>query len=126
MNAKQQAIFNKLEKCILNKEVISIFYKDVNNPDNVEILSGRRIDIEPVALGISVANNEVVRAWVHRGESLRGLPGWKMFRVDRIDRIFDSGWVKSKATKKNFLKPRPLYNPSGDRGMLKVFVNVKF
>ena len=50
-----------------------------------EVRTGQRIDIEPVVLGTNKkSGNLVIWAYVFKGVSKKGLPGWKMFRIDRI------------------------------------------
>jgi hypothetical protein len=75
---------NKLEvlrKAISERLPISIYY---SGPPN-EVREGQRIDIEPIVLGKHAkSGNLVVWAYVFKGMSKKGLPGWKMFRVDRI------------------------------------------
>jgi hypothetical protein len=75
---------NKLEvlrKAIGERLPISIYY---SGPPN-EVREGQRIDIEPIVLGKHAkSGNLVVWAYVFKGMSKKGLPGWKMFRVDRI------------------------------------------
>ena len=75
---------NKLEvlrKAIGERLPISIYY---SGPPN-EVREGQRIDIEPIVLGNHAkSGNLVVWAYVFKGISKKGLPGWKMFRVDRI------------------------------------------
>jgi hypothetical protein len=75
---------NKLEvlrKAITERLPISIYY---SGPPN-EVREGQRIDIEPIVLGNHVkSGNLVIWAFVFKGMSKKGLPGWKMFRVDRI------------------------------------------
>ena len=75
---------NKLEvlrKAISERIPISIYY---SGPPN-EVREGQRIDIEPIVLGTHAkSGNLVIWAFVFKGVSKRGLPGWKMFRVDRI------------------------------------------
>ena len=75
---------NKLEvlrKAITERLPISIYYS--GPPD--EVREGQRIDIEPIVLGKHAkSGNLVIWAFVFKGISKKGLPGWKMFRVDRI------------------------------------------
>lgn len=122
----KKVIFDRLSKAIDKKERVSIMYMDTNNPENRPIKTGRRIDIEPVALGLSTAGNTVVRAYVFQGTSRRGIPNWKMFRLDRIARVFVSGFAISDKQRRYFEKERQKYNPSGDRAMAKVFKVAKF
>ena len=80
--------------------------------------------IEPYALGISKAGNKVLRAFQYNGATRRGVPKWKLFRLDRI-----TNWiplVKSKfyvdpAQMNEFV---PNYNTEGDESMVSVINQV--
>lgn len=80
--------------------------------------------IEPVCFGYSKAGNPVLRAWDLEGASHRAylgkkpLPGWRMFRVDKI--------VSFRPTAEKFNKPQPGYNPRGDKSMTSVVINATF
>lgn len=70
-----------LRKSISNRTPITIQY---SGPAG-EVKSGTRIDIMPVVLGTNAkSGNLVIWAYVYKGVSKKGLPNWKMFRVDRI------------------------------------------
>lgn len=81
-------------------------------------------EIEPVCFGYSKAGNPIVRAWDSEGASHTGykgeqpLPGWRIFRLDRILMIKPSG--------ETFDTPKPGYNPNGDRSMSRVIINAEF
>jgi predicted DNA-binding transcriptional regulator YafY len=103
---------------IRNNNRIIIYY-DGDEP------GGRGLrEIEPVCFGYSKAGNPVLRAWDLEGASHRGflgkkpLPGWRLFRLDKILSLSKSG--------EKFFTPRPRYNPFGDRSMDRVVINVKF
>jgi len=96
-----------------------IIYYDGDEP------GGRGLrEIEPVCFGYSKAGNLVVRAWDLEGASHRGflgikpLPGWRLFRLDKITSL--------SATGERFNKARPNYNPKGDKSMTQVIINSKF
>jgi predicted DNA-binding transcriptional regulator YafY len=96
-----------------------IIYYDGDEP------GGRGLrEIEPVCFGYSKAGNAVLRAWDMEGSSHRDylgekpLPSWRLFRLDKI--------LSLKPTGKTFNTPRPNYNPSGDKSMSNVIINVKF
>lgn len=73
-----------LRKAISDRIPVTINYKGPAG----EVLSGQRADIEPVVLGKNAkSGNLVIWAYVFKGTSKTGLPGWKMFRVDRIDSV---------------------------------------
>jgi predicted DNA-binding transcriptional regulator YafY len=103
---------------IRNKDVIVIYY-DGDEP------GGRGLrEIEPVCLGVSKSGNKVLRAWEKGGASHRGylgvrpIPGWRLFRSDKITSVNLTG--------EKFNSPRPNYNPNGDRSMSDVIINVNF
>ena len=78
---EQENTLEVLRKAITERLPISIYY---SGPPN-EVREGQRIDIEPIVLGKNAkSGNSVIWAYVFKGVSKRGLPGWKMFRVDRI------------------------------------------
>jgi hypothetical protein len=70
------------------------------------------------------AGNTVIRAWEREGASFTAqkgeqpLPGWRLFRVDRI------GSFNLNPTE-TFDSPRPLYNPN-DKGMTDIKLCAKF
>ena len=112
------ASIETIMNAIKNKQKCVIYY-DGDEP------GGRGLrDIEPVCLGVSKAGNKVVRAWDEEGASHTGykgeqpLPGWRLFRVDKI--------YSFKPTGDKFNELRPGYNPNGDRSMLRVIINANF
>jgi len=112
------ASIDSIVDAIKNKKVVVIYY-DGDEP------GGRGLrEIEPVCFGYSKADNPVLRAWDTEGASHTGykgeqpLPGWRLFRVDKI--------LSFKPTGSNFTQLRPNYNPNGDKSMVKVIMNAKF
>lgn len=76
----------KITDAIKNRKPISFYY---NGPRS-EVKAGRRIRVEPVALGLSKGGNVVVRGWVQPpSESKRGFlkHGWRLFRLDRLSNL---------------------------------------
>jgi len=70
-----------LKKAITKRIPLTINY---SGPPE-EVKSGQRIDIEPIVMGTNAkSGNLVIWAYVFKGVSKKGLPNWKMFRVDRI------------------------------------------
>lgn len=105
-------------KAVKNRDVVVIYY-DGDEP------GGRGLrTIEPVCLGRSKADNEVLRAWDLEGAShtaYKGeqpIPGWRIFRLDKI--------TSFKPTGEKFNTPRPGYNPNGDKTFSSVVINAKF
>lgn len=89
MLLEQDTKMSILRKAISERIPLSIYY---SGPE--EVRDGQRLDIEPVVMGEHIrSGNLVIWAYVFKGVSKKGLPGWKMFRVDRINsaRISDEG-----------------------------------
>lgn len=85
---EQDSKITDLRTAIINRKPITIQY---SGPPG-EVLSGPRFDIEPIIMGTNAkSGNLVIWAYVFRGTSKKGIPGWKMFRVDRIDNVDTSG-----------------------------------
>ena len=80
--------------------------------------------IEPVCLGVSKSGNKVLRAWDSEGASHTSyngeqpLPGWRLFRLDKI--------LSNKPTGEVYNEIRPGYNLNGDKSMVSVMINAKF
>ena len=112
------ASVNSIVDAIKKRQKIIIYY-DGDEP------GGRGLrEIEPVCFGYSKADNPVLRAWDYQGAShtaYKGeqpLPGWRLFRVDKI--------LSFKPTGETFNEPKPNYNPGGDKSMNRVIINVNF
>lgn len=104
--------------CVKNRKRCIIYY-DGDEP------GGRGLrEIEPVAFGISRAGNRVVRAWEISGASHRGylkkrpMPGWRLFRLDKILSLKPTGDI--------FDELRPNFNLNGDKSMDKVIIISKY
>lgn len=81
---EQDAKLLLLRNAISERKPITIDYRGPSD----EVASGVRYDIEPVVLGTHAkSGNLVFWAYVFKGTSKKGLPGWKMFRVDRVNQI---------------------------------------
>jgi predicted DNA-binding transcriptional regulator YafY len=108
-----------LKNAINDKFVCSIYYRG-EKPGIVD--DGYRT-IEPYAIGPNESGNVVVRAWLIKGKSKTGkidpslVPGWRLFRIDRIKSISTS--------LQTFTKPRKGYNAK-DSHMTEVTFAAKF
>jgi hypothetical protein len=81
---EQKDILSTLRQSITERKPITI---DYSGPID-EVLPGKRIDIEPIVLGKNAkSGNLVIWAYVFSGVSKKGIPNWKMFRVDRIQNV---------------------------------------
>ena len=112
------ASIQSLNDAIKKRQKVVIYY-DGDEPGG----KGLR-EIEPVCFGYSKSDNPVLRAWDGSGASHTGykgeqpLPGWRLFRVDKI--------LSFKPTGETFNEPRPGFNPNGDKGMVKILALVNF
>jgi len=110
--------FDQIANSVRNKNLVTIYYDGEDNGGK-----GLRV-IEPFCFGVSKAGNAVIRAWEREGASFTAqkgeqpLPGWRLFRVDRIG----SYNVDPRQT---FDSARPLYNPN-DKGMKSIRLCAKF
>jgi predicted DNA-binding transcriptional regulator YafY len=112
------ASLDSIVDAIKNRQVVVIYY-DGDEP------GGRGLrQIEPVCLGVSKAGNKVLRAWDSEGASHTGykgeqpLPGWRLFRLDKI--------LSNKPTGEVYNEPKPGYNFNGDKSMVSVIINAVF
>lgn len=112
------ASLDSIIDAIKGRKVVIIYY-DGDEP------GGRGLrTIEPVCVGYSKAGNLVLRAWDEEGASHTArtgeqpLPGWRLFRVDKI--------LTYKPTLDNFNTARPGYNFNGDKSMTRVILNANF
>jgi hypothetical protein len=112
------ASMDSIMDAIKGRKVVIIYY-DGDEP------GGRGIrQIEPVCLGVSKAGNKVLRAWDSEGASHtaykgeKPLPGWRLFRLDKI--------LSNKPTGEVYNDPKPGYNFNGDKSMVSVIINAVF
>jgi len=124
-------LYNTIKSLILEVASIDSIVNAIKNKDKVIIYydgdepGGRGLrSIEPVCFGYSKAGNPVLRAWDDEGAShtaYKGeqpLPGWRLFRVDKIQSFKPSG--------EKFTTPKPGYNFNGDKSMTRVIINAVF
>ena len=124
-------LYNTIKSLILEVASIDSIVNAIKNKDKVIIYydgdepGGRGLrSIEPVCFGYSKAGNPVLRARDDEGAShtaYKGeqpLPGWRLFRVDKIQSFKPSG--------EKFTTPKPGYNFNGDKSMTRVIVNAVF
>jgi predicted DNA-binding transcriptional regulator YafY len=108
-----------LKNAITNKFVCTIYYR---GEQKGVVDDGYRY-IEPVAIGVNKSGNTVVRAWLTKGKSRTGkidrslVPGWRLFRLDRISSISTS--------LQTFTVARKGYN-ARDKHMTEVMFSAKF
>lgn len=124
-----------IEKYLQNHEYIYIYYGgDENNK------RGYRT-IRPYVLDTSTAGNLVVRAWQDRGKSVsfsspdrrpehdymadvdgKEVPGWRMFRLDKIEKVYPTGKKFNKSDGSVMIPPK--YKEGSDKDMTSIIAYV--
>jgi len=121
---KEMNLKGRKVKVLNQKEVIEVIKEAIKTNTSVEFFyngdeknqQGFR-DCELYAFGKSGQGNYLLRAYQTEGNTISEVPGWKLFRVDKI---------MTMELKSKFDKPRPLFNPKGDRGMAELISLAKF
>ena len=118
----EAASLDNIQKSIGAKNLVSIYYD--GDEDSTSTGKGYRI-IEPVCIGTHKdTGNLVLCAWETEGSSYsRGkkgnpIPGWRLFRVDKI---FTYNVLMDK-----FTEMRPYFNPNGDNRMSRIIKIAEF
>ena len=103
---------------INNRKAVLINYADENASH-----TGKRY-IEPYVYGATKAGNPCIRAYQYWGDTKRGVPKWKLFRLDRIE-----SWEPTNDTFELEPKARgwaaQAYNNNGDNSMSDVYKTVE-
>ena len=118
---KEDVSSDEVLDAIKGKYYVRINYDDTM-PSNGGNPKGSRV-IQPMALGTTKKGYPVVRAFQVSGNSRRGAPKWKFFRLDRV-----TSW-RPMPNKRFFSPPDPSYgeyNTTGDRTMGTFLDNAKF
>lgn len=124
-NILQEVLNEQVDQNIVMDAIDNKYRAFIDYSDEKNRAPGQRL-IEPYAFGITKAGNPALRAYQYQGATLRGVPKWKLFRLDRITK-----WRPLRNSKFE-LEPRdqgfnaPAYNEHGDNTMIKVIDQVKF
>ena len=110
---------DSVNDAINNKYRILINYDDEDNH-----ATGTRL-VEPYVLGYTRAGNLAFRGYQYEGDTVRGVPKWKLFRLDRV--------INWQPTKQKFnVEPRDNgwsaepYNYNGDGSLTSILNQVSF
>ena len=121
LEAPNGSINKRLKDAIINRNPVSFYY---NGPKG-EVLPGRRVKAELVAMGLTKKGNTVVRGWVQPpsiskkgfNNGNQGTPeyGWRLFIISRMSgiNIYED---------ETFDQKRPGYNENGDKSLTSVEV----
>lgn len=110
---------NEVNAAIDDKIQVIINYSDEENR-----APNKRL-IEPYAYGMTKGGNAVLRAYQYEGDTFRGKPKWKMFRLDRIQSWQPTEQHFNASPKERGWQAED-YNEQGDNSMTTVFNQVKF
>ena len=95
------------------KRIAELYYDDDEDPGG----KGKRW-VQFYCYGVSKAGNDVVRVYQVGGDTKTIEPGWKLFRVDRMENLRKLGGT--------FNEPKALFNPNGDKDMVKIYNIINF
>ena len=109
----------EVNNAIDNKIQVIINYSDEENRAPKKRL------IEPYAYGMTKSGNAVLRAFQYDGDTFRGKPKWKLFRLDRIQSWQPTEQHFNAQPKERGWDAQP-YNEQGDNSMSTVLNQVKF
>ena len=102
---------------IKNRRKISFFYSGPRKPAKDSVKAGKRIKVEPVAIGLSKKGNLIIRAWVNNPSvSKKGFnkTNWRTFILGRASNI--------EITDETFDQKRPGYKEGDDKTMSVTYV----
>ena len=95
------------------RRIMELSYDDGEDPGG----KGKRW-VQMYAYGNSLAGHDVVRVYQVGGDTKTMQPGWKLFRVDRMNNLRKLGGT--------FEEAKPLFNPNGDKDMIKIYYITQF
>ena len=104
---------SEIESAMNGRRIVSLRYDDEEDPGG----KGQRW-VEIYCYGSSLADNDIIRVYQVGGDTKTLQPGWKTFRTDRINDFQILGGT--------FKEPKPLFNPTDDRSMKRVYKITQF
>ena len=110
---------DSVNDAINNKYRILINYDDEDNH-----ATGTRL-VEPYVLGYTRAGNLAFRGYQYEGDTVRGVPKWKLFRLDRVINWQPTKQKFNVEPKDNGWGAEP-YNYNGDGSLTSILNQVSF
>ena len=110
---------DSVNDAINNKYRILINYDDEDNH-----ATGTRL-VEPYVLGYTRAGNLAFRGYQYEGDTVRGVPKWKLFRLDRVINWQPTKQKFNVEPKDNGWSDEP-YNYNGDGSLTSILNQVSF
>ena len=121
LEAENKVSSTDVNAAIENQYRVVIDYDDETD----KAARGPRL-IEPYVYGLSKAGNEVIRAFQYHGSTRRGIPKFKLFRLDRIVNWTPKENSHFYAEPKKLAIAAPGYNNDGDNSLTMIFSQVHF
>jgi hypothetical protein len=120
----QEVLLENVTPSEINDAINNKIQVIINYSDEEKHAPKKRL-IEPYAYGMTKSGNTVLRAYQYNGDTFRGIPKWKLFRVDRI-----TNWLPTN----NHFNAQPSergwnaanYNETNDNSMVNVLNQVHF
>lgn len=109
---------------VINDAINNRYRILINYDDEENHAVGTRL-VEPYALGYTKANNIAFRGYQYNGDTVRGIPKWKLFRLDRILNLKPTNQHFYKQPNENGWKAEN-YNDNGDDSMIRIINQVHF
>ena len=103
---------------IKNRRKITFDYYGPRKPKKDSVKPGKRIKVEPVAMGLSKKGNLIIRAWVEPPSVTKtgfGKGNWRTFMLSRTKNI--------QISDETFDSKRPQYKEGDDNSMSVTYVN---
>lgn len=122
--ALKKALNESVEPKDINDAIQNQYQVIIKYSDEENHAPEKRV-IEPYVYGLSKANNPVIRGFQYYGDTYRGIPHWKLFRIDRI-----TYWQPTEnhfnASPKERGWNAEVYQSNADKDMSQVFSYVSF
>jgi hypothetical protein len=96
----------------------------INYDDEEHHATGTRL-VEPYVLGYTKAGNLAFRGYQYNGDTVRGVPKWKLFRLDRVLSLKPTTQKFNVEPRENGWSAEP-YNFNGDGSLTAILNQVSF
>lgn len=106
---------------IKNRRKVSFYYNGPQRPEKIRVKPGRRILVEPTALGLTEKGNLALKGYVKPPSVTKtgfDKHNWRTFLLNRIHRL--------ELTDDTFNQPQPGYKPGDDGSFTKTYIAVDF
>ena len=119
----QEVLNESVSSSEVNDAINNRYQVIINYRDEKSRAVEKRL-IEPYVYGITKAGNEAFRAYQYQGDTFRGIPKWKLFRMDRVESWEPTGRHFNQQPREKGWRAEN-YN-SGDKSLPTILNYVKF